>query len=277
MRHRDFSRLTAEFLQLCANLTRLVDFADQKKIWLFRSRARRCINSAHSDWLLVSLSWLVYSLCLLRSWCWSMALGQPICLEAKNSAKRQEEFIYIWTETCIIGFLYICRKHITISPYDHTHAQPRTHVHTHIYIHRHAQHEHSTYTSSQHHIPKHHLTHHNFTSHATRSVYLRLHTFILLPPNLTSHEYNITSHTHIHIRITSACTSHILQTASFIRYTYREHNQSDTPVHVHTYIHTHKLTHHHPSITLILPLPLLPFYAQSKSGEVVNIWGYPVL
>ena len=45
---------------------------------------------------------------------------------------------------------------------------------------------------------------------------------------------------------------------------------------IHTYIHTHKLTHHHPSITLILPLPLLLFYAQSKSGEVVNMWGYPL-
>ena len=67
----------------------------------------------------------------------------------KKSAKRREDYIYIWTETYIIGFLYICRKHITISPYDHTHAQPRTHVHT-LYVHRHAQHEHSTYTSSQH-------------------------------------------------------------------------------------------------------------------------------
>ena len=183
-----------------------------------------------------------------------MALGQPICLEAKNSAKRQEEFIYIWTETCIIGFLYICRKHITISPYDHTHAQPRTHVHTHIYIHRHAQHEHSTYTSSQHHIPKHHLTHHNFTSHATRSVYLRLHTFILLPPNLTSHEYNITSHTHIHIRITSACTSHILQTASFIRYTYREHTTKVTHLYmyIHTYTHTNSPTITPPSLSYFL-------------------------
>ena len=28
---------------------------------LFRSRARRCINSAPSDWLLISLSWLLYS------------------------------------------------------------------------------------------------------------------------------------------------------------------------------------------------------------------------
>ena len=89
-----------------------------------------------------------------------MALGQPICLEAKNSAERRDD--YIVTETYIIGFLYACRKHITISPYDHTHA------------------------------------------------------------------------------IT----------------------------------HVHKLTHHHPSITLILPLSFLLFYAQSKSGEVVNMWGY---
>ena len=38
-----------------------------------------------------------------------------------------------------------------------------------------------------------------------------------------------------------------------------------------------KLTHHHRSITLILPLPFLLFYAQSKSKEVGNMWGYPVL
>ena len=36
-------------------------------------------------------------------------------------------------------------------------------------------------------------------------------------------------------------------------------------------------TQHHPSITLILPLPFLLFYAQSKSREVGNIWVYPVL
>ena len=98
-------------------------------------------------------------------------------------------YIYIWTETYIIGFLYICRKHITIWPYTRT----TTHSRTHIYVHRHAQHEHSTYTSSQHHIPKHHLTHHNFTSHATRSVYLRLHTFTLLPPKT---HITISPHTH---------------------------------------------------------------------------------
>ena len=42
-------------------------------------------------------------------------------------------------------------------------------------------------------------------------------------------------------------------------------------------IHTHKLTHHHRSITLMLPLPFLLFYAQSKSREVGNMWGYPAL
>ena len=35
---------------------------------------------------------------------------------------------------------------------------------------------------------------------------------------------------------------------------------------IHT--HTHKLTHHHRSITLMLPLPFFLFYAQSKSREV---------
>jgi len=137
----------------------------------------------------------------------------------------------------------------------HTHNHALTY--THIYVHRHAQHEHSTYTSSQHHIPKHHLTHHNFTSHATRSiVYLRLHTFTLLPPNLTSHENNITSHTHIHIRITSACTSHILQTASYTRYTYRQHTTKVTHLymHIHTYTQTHPpspLHHSHTSSSLV--------------------------
>ena len=149
-------------------------------------------------------------------------------------------------------YIYICRKHITISPYDHTHAQPRTHVHTHTYVHRHAQHEHSTYASSQHHIPKHHLTHHNFTSHATRSVYLRLHTFTLLPPNLTSHENNITSHTHTHtynIRMYITYITNCLLHPVHISLT---HYQSDTPVHAHTYIHTNSPTITPPSLSYFL-------------------------
>ena len=43
------------------------------------------------------------------------------------------------------------------------------------------------------------------------------------------------------------------------------HCQSDTPVIICTYIHTHKLTHHHPSITLILPLP---FFGQKKLSQL---------
>ena len=59
--------------------------------------------------------------------------------------------------------------------------------------------------------------------------------------------------------------------------THITHSQSHSLTCACTYIHTHKLTHHHPSITLILPLPLLLFYAQSKSREVGNMSGYPVL
>ena len=57
------------------------------------------------------------------------------------------------------------------------------------------------------------------------------------------------------------------------------HSLTHSPTCACTYIHTHthKLTHHHPSITLILPLPFLLFYAQSKSREVGNMWGYPLL
>ena len=50
-----------------------------------------------------------------------------------------------------------------------------------------------------------------------------------------------------------------------------------SPVHAHTCTHTQKLTHHHSSITLLLPLPFLLFYAQSKSREVGDMWGYLVL
>ena len=190
MRHRDFSRLTAEFSSaLCKFNATCWPRWPGKKIWLFRSRARRCLNSAHSDWLLVSLSWLVlFMVCLLRSWCWSMALGQPICLEAKKSAERREDYIYIWTETYIIGFLYICRKHITIWLY----TPATTHSRTHIYAHRHAQHEHSTCTSSQHHIAKHHLT----RMQQDQYVYVCIHLKYYHP---TSHHTKIISpHTHTH-------------------------------------------------------------------------------
>ena len=63
-------------------------------------------------------------------------------------------------------------------------------------------------------IPKYYLIYHDFTSHTLKSIYLYLHIFILLSPNLRSDENNITSHTHIHIYITSASTLDILQITS---------------------------------------------------------------
>ena len=44
-------------------------------------------------------------------------------------------------------------------------------------------------------------------------------------------------------------------------------------MHIDIYTQTHPSPHHHPHT----PLPLLLFYVQSKSGAVVNMWGYPVL
>ena len=90
-------------------------------------------------------------------------------------------------------------------------------------------------------------------------IYVCMHLH-LLPPNLTSHENNITSHTHTHtynIRMYITYVTNCLLHPVHISLT---HYQSDTPVHAHTYIHTHKLTH--------------LFCAQSMSGEVVNMWGY---
>ena len=132
----------------------------------------------------------------------------------------------------------------------HTHNHALTY--THIYVHRHAQHEHSTSTSSQHHIPKHHLTHHNFTSHATRSVYLCLHTFTLLPPNLTSHENNITSHTHTHRYNIRMYITHITNCLLHPVHISLTHYQSDTPVHAHTYTHTNSPTITPPSLSYFL-------------------------
>ena len=162
---------------------------------------------------------LQYDYCYLFFPLLFLPLSKKICKATRG--------LYIYTHTYELKHAPSdsCIFAANISPYHHMTIHTHNHAltYTHLYVHRHAQHEHSTDTSSQHHIPKHRLTHHNFTSHATKSVYLRLHTFTVLPPNLTSHENNITSHphTHIHIRITCVCTSHILQTASFIRYTYR--------------------------------------------------------
>ena len=66
-------------------------------------------------------------------------------------------------------------------------------------------------------------------------------------------------------------------THSHIPHSHHSLTLSFTHLYTHIHTHTHKLIHHHPSITLILPLPFLIFYAQSKSREVGNMWGYLVL
>ena len=153
-------------------------------------------------------------------------------------------------------------------PCTHVHACMNTYTHILPYVHRHAQHEHSTshtyiiHTYIAHtHINSLTHTHHTHTScayiHTHKLTHHRLSITIILPLPLLTHSL---AHSLTHSLPHSL--THIL---------------IHSPVHAHTYTHTQKLTHHHPSITLILPLPFLLFYAQSKSREVGNMWGYPVL
>ena len=175
---------------------------------------------------------------------------------------------------------YICA--VNISPNHHmtihTHGHALTYTHTAIYVHRRAQ----PWTQHMYII----TTSHTKTSLDAAKLYVTynkidIFTFAYIcitttQPHITRN--NITSHTHIQIRKTSHTPGiHIVNTLP------KWHACTCTYIHtyiytyIYTYIHTHKLTHHHPSVTLILPLPLLLFCAQSKSGEVVNMWGYPVL
>ena len=53
-------------------------------------------------------------------------------------------------------------------------------------------------------------------------------------------------------------TSHTYIIHTYIAHTHINSLTHTTHIHhMHAYIHTHKLTHHRPSITIILPLPLL--------------------
>ena len=134
----------------------------------------------------------------------------------------------------------------------HTHNHALTYIHTYIYT--------DTHNMNTAHIHHHNITYQNITwriitSHHMQQdqyIYVCIHLYYYHP---TSHHTNIISpHTHIHIRITSACTSHILQTASFIRYTYREHTTKVTHLYmyIHTYTHTNSPTITPPSLSYFL-------------------------
>ena len=246
-------------LQLCANLTRLVNFADKKKTY-------GCSEAGHGDVstqliqidLLVCLSWLVYSLCLLRSWCWPIygTWTTDMPGEQQKSAKRREDYIYIyiWTESYIIGFLYICRKPFTISPYDHTHAQPRTHVHTHTYMYT------GTHNMNTAHLHHHNITYQNITWHIITSRHMQQDQYIYVCMHLhychlTSHRTKIISpHTHTHTYNIRMYITHITNCLLHPVHISLTHYQSDTPVHAHTYMHTNSPTitrHSHTSSSLV--------------------------
>ena len=151
-------------------------------------------------------------------------------------------------------------------PCTHVHACMNTYTHILPYVHRHAQHEHSishTYINTHTHINS--LTH----THTTHTSF-NLHTYIHInSPTIAfpSLSYFPSSLAHSLTHLLTYSPNHSLTHSPY----------SLTHILIHSPVHAQKLTHHHPSITLILPLPFLLFYAQSKSREVGNMWGYPAL
>ena len=138
--------------------------------------------------------------------------------------------------------VYVPQTYHHITTWPCTRTTPYSRTHTYMYTDTH-----NMNTAQIHH---HNFTYQNITWRIIssrhmqpESVYLRLHTFTLLPPNLTSHENNITSHPHthtynmcMHITYITNCLFHPIHISL-------THCQSDTPVHAHTYIHTHTQTH----------------------------------
>ena len=144
--------------------------------------------------------------------------------------------------------------HITIWPYTRTATHSRTHTHIYMYTNMH-----NMNTAYIHH---HNITYQNIIWRIITSRYMQQDQYIYVCIHLhyyhpTSHHTKIISpHAHIHIRITSACTSHILQTACYTRYTYRLHTTKVTHLymHIHTYTQTHRpspLHHSHTSSSLV--------------------------
>ena len=117
------------FPQLCANLTRLVDFADQKKHMAVQRQGTAMYQL--SSFRLIACELIMACLFIVSAQVMMLVYGTwtTDMPRSKKVRKATEDYIYIWTETYIIGFLYICRKHITISPYDHTHNHALTYTH----------------------------------------------------------------------------------------------------------------------------------------------------
>ena len=107
--------------------------------------------------------------------------------------------------------------------------------------------------------------------------------FLLLPvlPVLLIHSLLTHSFTHSLIHsLTHSLTHSLIYSITHSLTHSLTRSFTHSPVHTHTYTHSehsHKLTHNHQSITLMLPFLFLLFYAQSKSKDIGNMWGYPVV
>ena len=135
---------------------------------------------------------------------------------------------------CIAGgfcVAAVARTHIihSITP---THSLTDTFTHTHTLTHS------LTHSPSLTHLHSLTFTHSPSLTHLTHPPHSLTHSLTFThPPH--SHHHSLT-HSLTHPPTHSLTHTHLL---------------IHSPVHAHTYTHTQKLTHHHPSITLILPLP----------------------
>ena len=125
--HKEISRVwLLNFLQFCATLARLVDLlaslTRKNILWLFRSRARRCIKSAHSDWLLMNLSWLVYSCCV----CSGHDAGLWHFENHNHALTRTHE----WTPTPTYSLMYADTHNMNTAYHTHTSFTHTSHTHT---------------------------------------------------------------------------------------------------------------------------------------------------
>ena len=198
MRHRDFSRLTAEFLQLCANLTRLVDFADQKKNMAVQKQG----TTMHqlSSFRLIACELIMACLFIVSAQVMMLVYGtwttdMPRSKKILQSDRRNlftYELKHASSDSCIYAANISPYHHMTI----HTHNHALTYIHTYIYT--------DTHNMNTAHIHHHNITHQNITwriitSHHMQQdqyIYVCIHLYYYHP---TSHHTNIISpHTHIY-------------------------------------------------------------------------------